>query len=86
MKRKPGKSLRNNVLSESENVAIRFGLAGKASANGNYLSFSCKDAEWILDYEKRLARLQAKTRKAGINPDRLQKLQHQLAELRRSLN
>jgi hypothetical protein len=51
------------------------------------------DAEWILDYEKRLAKLQKKTAaqrlkagQAGINTDRLRKLEHHLAALRRSLD
>jgi hypothetical protein len=52
-----------------------------------------QNAEWILAYEKRLAKLQKKTaaqrlkaEQAGINPDRLRRLEHHLAGLRRSLD
>jgi hypothetical protein len=52
-----------------------------------------EDAEWILEYEKRLINLQKKTAtqrskaaQAGINADRLQRLEHHLAGLRRSLD
>lgn len=52
-----------------------------------------KDAEWILDYEKRLLSLQKKTatqrsraEQVGTNTDRLRRLEHHLAGLRRSLD
>jgi hypothetical protein len=52
-----------------------------------------KDAEWILEYEKRLLSLQKKTttqrsraEQSGNNTDRLRRLEHHLAGLRRSLD
>jgi hypothetical protein len=52
-----------------------------------------EDAEWILEYERRLAALQKKTAaqrskvgQAGTNTERLRKLEHHLAGLRRSLD
>jgi hypothetical protein len=52
-----------------------------------------KDAEWILDYEKRLINLQKRTatqrsraEQVGTNTDRLRRLEHHLAGLRRSLD
>jgi hypothetical protein len=58
-----------------------------------HLEQELQDAKWILRYEKRLAKLQKKTRaqrskagQAGINTDRLRKLEHHLAGLRRSLD
>jgi hypothetical protein len=57
------------------------------------LEMELQNAEWILDYEKRLASLQKKTaaqrskaEQTGINTDRLQRLEHHLAGLRRSLD
>jgi hypothetical protein len=51
------------------------------------------NAEWILDYEKRLINLQKKTaaqrsdtEQAGINTERLRKLEHHLTGLRRNLS
>jgi Flp pilus assembly protein TadB len=52
-----------------------------------------EDAEWILAHEKRLAILQKKTARqrsqseqVGANTERLRKLEHHLAGLRRSLD
>jgi hypothetical protein len=52
-----------------------------------------ENAEWILKYEKRLVKLQKKTaaqrskaEHLGINPERLRRLEHHLAEVRRSLD
>jgi hypothetical protein len=52
-----------------------------------------EDAEWILEYEKRLIGLQKKTaaqrslaEQAGANTERLRRLEHQLAGLRRNLS
>jgi hypothetical protein len=52
-----------------------------------------RNAEWILNYEKRLAALQKKTAaqrskaaQAGTNAEQLRRLEHHLAELRRSLD
>jgi hypothetical protein len=50
-------------------------------------------AGWILDYEKRLEKLQAKATaqrskagQAGANTERLRKLEHHLAGLRRGIS
>jgi hypothetical protein len=58
-----------------------------------HLEQELEEAEWILDYEKRLAKLQKKTRaqrskaeQAGSNTDRLRKLEHHLAGLRRNIS
>lgn len=52
-----------------------------------------ENAEWILEYEKRLAKLQNRTARqrsqaeqVGANPDRLRKLEHHLEGLRRNLS
>lgn len=52
-----------------------------------------KDADWILEYEKRLINLQKKTaaqrsraEQVGANTDRLRRLEHHLAGLRRNLS
>lgn len=52
-----------------------------------------RDAEWTLDYEKRLISLQTKTKaqrsraeQLGANTERLRRLEHHLAGLRRNLN
>ena len=52
-----------------------------------------KDAEWILEYEKRLISLQKKTtaqrsraEQGGTNTGRLRRLEHHLAGLRRNLS
>jgi hypothetical protein len=57
------------------------------------LELELEDAQWILDYEKRLAALQKKTaaqrsraQQAGTNTDRLRRLEHHLAGVRRSLD
>jgi hypothetical protein len=57
------------------------------------LELELEDAEWILNYEKRLAALQKETaaqrskgEQSGINTERLRKLEHHLAGLRRSLD
>jgi hypothetical protein len=57
------------------------------------LNRELENAEWILDFEKRRARLQKKTaaqrseaEHLGLNTDRLRKLEHHLAGLRRSLD
>jgi hypothetical protein len=57
------------------------------------LEMELQNAEWILEYEKRLARLQAKTaaqqskaEQAGINTERLRRLEHRIAGVRRSLD
>jgi hypothetical protein len=57
------------------------------------LNRELENAEWILNYAKRLAKLQKKTaaqrskaEHAGINTDRLQKVERHLAGLRRSLD
>lgn len=51
------------------------------------------NAKWILAYEKRLAKLQTKTKmqrsraeQLGANAERLRRLEHHLAGLRRNLN
>jgi hypothetical protein len=57
------------------------------------LELELDDAEWILNYEKRLAQLQkkiaaqrSKAAQTGINTDRLRKLEHHLAGVRHSLD
>jgi hypothetical protein len=57
------------------------------------LDLQLEDAEWILEYEKRLAELQKKTarqrsraKQVRADTERLQKLEHHLAGLRRSLD
>ena len=52
-----------------------------------------EDAEWILEYEKRLINLQKKTatqrsraEQVGPNTDHLRRLEHHLAGLRRNLS
>jgi hypothetical protein len=57
------------------------------------LSQELTNAEWILNYEKRLARLQKQTarqrsraKQRGVDIERLQKLEHHLAGRRRSLS
>lgn len=51
------------------------------------------NAEWILAYEKRLTKLQAKTKaqrsraeQLGANTERLRRLEHHLSALRRNLS
>jgi hypothetical protein len=51
------------------------------------------NAEWVLEYEKRLINLQKKTatqrsqaQQLGTNTDRLRRLEHHLAGLRRNLS
>jgi hypothetical protein len=58
-----------------------------------YLEQQLSDAEWILAHEKRLISLQKKTtaqrsraEQLGANTDRLRRLEHHLAGLRRSLD
>jgi hypothetical protein len=57
------------------------------------LSQELANAEWILRYDKRLAKLQKKTAahrskaaQAGITTERVRKLEHHLAGLRRTLD
>jgi hypothetical protein len=57
------------------------------------LEMELQNAEWILEYERRLAALQKKTAaqrskaaQAGVNTERLRRLEHHLAGLRRSLD
>jgi hypothetical protein len=57
------------------------------------LNRELENAEWILEYEKRLINLQKKTaahqskaEHAGINTERLRKLEHHLEGLRRNLS
>ena len=52
-----------------------------------------RNAEWILEYEKRLISLQKKTaaqhsraEQVGANTERLRRLEHHLAGLRRNLS
>lgn len=52
-----------------------------------------EDTEWILDYEKRLISLQKKTaaqrsqaEQVGADPERLRRLEHHLAGLRRNIS
>jgi DNA/RNA-binding domain of Phe-tRNA-synthetase-like protein len=52
-----------------------------------------EDAEWILAYERRLTKLQTKTKEQrsraeqlGANTDRLRRLEHHLSGLRRNLS
>jgi hypothetical protein len=59
----------------------------------HHLEMELQNAEWVLDYERRLISLQKKTaaqrsraEQAGTNTDRLRKLEHHLAGLRRSLD
>jgi hypothetical protein len=57
------------------------------------LELELKDAEWILEYEKRLISLHKKVaaqrsraEQTGTNTDRLRRLEHDLAGVRRSLD
>jgi hypothetical protein len=54
------------------------------------LELELEDAQWILDYEKRLAALQnetaAQAEQGVVNTDHLRKLEHHLAGLRRTLD
>jgi hypothetical protein len=57
------------------------------------LELKLEDAEWILEHEKRLAALQKKAARQrsqgeqrGANTERLRKLEHHLAGLRRNLS
>jgi hypothetical protein len=57
------------------------------------LSQELTNAEWILNYEKRLTKLQKKTaahrskaEQVGTNTDRLRRLEHHLAGLRQNLS
>jgi hypothetical protein len=59
----------------------------------NRLEQELRDAEWILNYEKRLAALQKKTaaqrsnaEQAGTNTERVRKLEHHLVGVRCSLD
>jgi len=61
--------------------------------NKAHLEQELEDAEWILDYEKRLAKLQNKTARqrsqaeqSGADTERLRKLEHHLTGLRRTLS
>jgi hypothetical protein len=83
----------DGVTSYLDSISPTYKAWRESTEKRKLLEQTLDDAEWILEYEKRLAKLQKKTAaqrskaaQAGINTDRLQRLEHHLAGFRRSLD
>ena len=83
----------DGVTSYLDSISPTYKAWRESTEKRKLLEQTLDDAEWILEYEKRLAKLQKKTTaqrskaaQAGINTDRLRRLEHHLAGLRRSLD
>jgi hypothetical protein len=83
----------DGVTSYLDSISPSYKAWRESDEKRTLLAQQLDDAEWILNYEKRLVALQKKTAtqrskatRAGINTDRLRKLEHHLAGLRRSLD
>jgi hypothetical protein len=70
-----------------------FGDSHRDREKKHRLEMELQNAEWILEHEKRLAKLQKRTARQrsraeqiGVNTDRLRRLEHHLDGLRRNLS
>jgi hypothetical protein len=83
----------DGVTSYLDSISPTYKAWRESTEKRKLLEQKLDDAEWILEYEKRLAKLQKKTaaqrskaEQTGINTERLRRLEHHLAGLRRSLD
>jgi hypothetical protein len=83
----------DGVTGYLDSISPSYKASRESQDKRDLLAQQLDDAEWILNYKKRLAALQKETAtqrseatQAGANTDRLRKLEHHLAGLRRSLD
>jgi hypothetical protein len=83
----------DGVTSYLDSISPTYKAWQESQEKRDLLAQKLDDAEWVLEYEKRLAKLRKKTaaqrskgEQSGIDTDRLRRLEHHLAGLRRSLD